>query len=58
MGDSSVLSGLTVVIGEKRIRAEIQEKEEAFATYDDAIRYVLLSITVNVFLLTHQVLKS
>jgi hypothetical protein len=40
VGDSAVLSSLVVVVDEKTIRAEVQEKEEAFGVYDDAIRCV------------------
>lgn len=41
IGDNTVLSSLSVVVNDKTIRAKVQEKEEAFATYDDAIRCVL-----------------
>lgn len=33
-----MLSTLAVVVDEKVIRAVVQEKEEAFGVYDDAIR--------------------
>lgn len=42
VGDNAVLASLAVVVDEKKIHAIVQEKEEAFATYDDAIRYVIL----------------
>jgi hypothetical protein len=37
VGDNAVLSSLAVVVEGKKIKASVQEKEEAFATYDDAI---------------------
>ena len=48
VGDNAVLSSLAVVVEGKKIKASVQEKEEAFATYDDAIRYVNLLFSFEV----------
>lgn len=47
VGDNAVLASLAVVVDEKKIHAIVQEKEEAFAAYDDAIRYVIFNLHEN-----------
>ena len=36
--EAAALCGLTVVIGERRIEARVEEREKAFAAYDDALQ--------------------
>lgn len=36
--EAAALCGLTVVIGERRIEARVEEREQAFAAYDDALQ--------------------
>lgn len=36
--EAAALCGLTVAIGERRIEARVEEREKAFATYDDALQ--------------------